>query len=98
MKVTDAGGLASTDTVQIRVIDPLPTVPCAGRPVININFLPIGNLSEARAGLSSGTVAGKIVFAGGWVPVITSYSIHYTKLYEFQTVQAKRPSAIFFNF
>ncbi|TMI61279.1 MAG: hypothetical protein E6H07_19805 [Bacteroidetes bacterium] len=68
LKVTDAGGLFSHDTVQVTVHPVAAIEPCSNRPVINVNLIPIGTLSEARIALSSGTAGGKILFAGGFVP------------------------------
>ena len=68
LKVTDAGGLFSYDTVQITVYPPVVVDPCSNRPVINVNLIPIGTLSEARIALGSGAAGGKILFAGGFVP------------------------------
>jgi N-acetylneuraminic acid mutarotase len=68
LKVTDAGGLYSYDTIQITVYPTVVIYPCTNRPVINVNLIPIGRLSEARVALNSGAAGGKILFAGGFVP------------------------------
>lgn len=68
LKVTDAGGLFSYDTVQITVHPVVVIDPCSNKPIINVNLIPIGTLSEARIALNSGAAGGKILFAGGFVP------------------------------
>jgi len=68
LKVTDAGGSFSYDTVQVTVLPIVVIDPCSNRPLINVNLIPIGTLSEARIGLNSGAADGKILFAGGFVP------------------------------
>ena len=68
LKVTDAGGLFSYDTVQITVYPVIVINPCGNRPIINVTLIPIGTLSEARIALNSGAAGGKILFAGGFVP------------------------------
>ena len=63
LKVTDVGGLYSTDTVQVTVQVAIPT--CDGsRPVINMPLTPIATIPELRfASIAWG--AGKILFGGG---------------------------------
>ena len=73
LKVIDGGGLFAYDTVQITVYPVVVVDPCSNRPVINVNLIPIGTLSEARIALNSGAARGKILFAGGFVP-----SSHYS--------------------
>src|SRR4030095_13018803 len=62
LKVTDASGLFSRDTMWITVIGP-----CNNNnwPMVNATLTPIGNLSEAR-NPAAGATGYKIVFAGGW--------------------------------
>ena len=44
---------------------PVVISPCTARSVVNAQLVPIGQLSEARIGLSAGTAGSKILFAGG---------------------------------
>jgi hypothetical protein len=71
LKVTDAGGLFSKDTVQVTVSDQPPPppadIPCdnSNRPQINARLVPAGVLSQARSGMAVASAGNKIVFAGG---------------------------------
>ena len=65
LKVTDAGALTGKDTMQVIVNAHAVTGSCANRPVINVNLIPIGNLSSARIGLQCATAGNKILFIGG---------------------------------
>jgi hypothetical protein len=67
LKVTDAGGLFSKDTMQVMVNDPPPQVSCidSNRTHINAQLIPVGNLSKSRTGMSVASAGNKIVFAGG---------------------------------
>jgi N-acetylneuraminic acid mutarotase len=65
LKVTDNGGLSAKDTIQI-------TVNAAGiqcslnRPVINVQLVPFGTLSQPRKLIYAATAGTKILFAGGY--------------------------------
>lgn len=72
LKVTDAGGLFSKDTVQISVNAEI-VASCSNRPIINATLVPIGTLSDAGIELVSATVGNKIFFAGGQ-RTMTGYS------------------------
>jgi hypothetical protein len=68
LKVTDAGGLFSKDTVQITVnSEPLPPpsscVPIT-RPLMPAQLIPIGTLSKARSGFAIAAAGNKILFTG----------------------------------
>ena len=67
LKVTDAGGLFSKDTVRAIV-----NIPCNNSiwPAINASLTQIGMLSESRAP-GAGAAGNKIVFAGGWKHVLS---------------------------
>ncbi len=65
LKVTDAGGMFSKDTVVVIVNGAVTSTSCGDRPTINANLVEIGTLSEARNQLVSATVNNKILFAGG---------------------------------
>jgi N-acetylneuraminic acid mutarotase len=66
LKVTDAGGLFSRDTVQVNVNPAANTGACdnSNRPEVNARLIPFGTLSEARAGITVASAGNKIVFAG----------------------------------
>lgn len=66
LKVTDAGGLFSKDTVTITV-SPATALACSNsnRPTINVRLTPICTLSQARAGMAVASAGNKIFFAGG---------------------------------
>ena len=71
LKVTDAGGLFSKDTVQVTVNAAIK--PCdANRPQVNAKLIPIGTLSEPRAGMAVASAGNKILFAGGFSAVSVS--------------------------
>lgn len=61
LKVTDAGGLVSKDTVQVTVNN---SCDVSSRPKLNATLTEIGKLSEARIP-AVGAAGSKIVFAGG---------------------------------
>jgi hypothetical protein len=66
LKVTDAGGLFSNDTVKV-TINPAPplTMVCdSNRPQINVRLVQVGTLSLARAGMVAAAAGNKILFAG----------------------------------
>jgi len=65
LKVTDAGGLNSNDTMQ--TIVNLATSACniENRPEINATLTEIGTLSEGKIFIAAGAAGNKIVFAGG---------------------------------
>ena len=71
LKVTDAGGLLSKDTMQVTVNaqpPPPPTATCEplNRQLVNAQLIPVGNLSMARDGMGTITADNKIFFAGGY--------------------------------
>ena len=66
LKVTDAGGLFSKDTMQV-IVNTTPTNPCAGnRPIINAQLVPFGILSEGDGHVAVASAGNKVLFAGGW--------------------------------
>lgn len=65
LKVTDAGGLFSKDTLKVFVVDDDVITDCSNRPVINAFLIPIGLLSMKSTGLVSASAGNKILFAGG---------------------------------
>jgi len=67
LKVTDAGGLFSKDTVQITVNAVVSTA-CdnSDRPIINAQLIPVGTLPEPRDGMVVASAGNKILFAGGY--------------------------------
>ena len=65
LKVTDAAGLSSKDTVQVTVSAAFNTCD-ANRPQVNAQLIPIGTLSEPRAGMVVASAGNKILFAGGY--------------------------------
>ena len=65
LKVTDAGGLFSKDTVQVKVN--AATIAVCGdsnRTHVNARLIPVGALSKPGTSMSVGTAGTKIVFAG----------------------------------
>jgi hypothetical protein len=69
LKVSDADGLFSKDTVQINVNpEPLPPPTCnpGNRPLINAQLVSVGTLSQSRAFMAVSSAGNKILFAGGW--------------------------------
>jgi N-acetylneuraminic acid mutarotase len=67
LKVTDAGGLFSKDTMQVRVnVQPtVATCDNSNRAPINAQLVPIGNLSLPGTGMAVASAGNKILFAGG---------------------------------
>ncbi|HET9745487.1 MAG TPA: PKD domain-containing protein [Chitinophagaceae bacterium] len=70
LKVTDAGGLFSKDTMQVTIITTV-TNPCINnnRPLVNAQLIPVGSLSQARTRIAVASAGNKIVFAGGYSDV-----------------------------
>jgi len=73
LKVTDADGLFSKDTIQVTVIaQPCaqPSIPTACdnsiRPQICAQLIPVSTLSQTREGMAIASAANKILFAGGY--------------------------------
>lgn len=68
LKVTDAGGLFSKDTVRISLNSPTTIIACDGlpRPIINASMREVGTLSYRGFGFISASVGNKIFFAGRW--------------------------------
>lgn len=66
LKVTDAGGLYSIDTIQIGIKEEPSTICFNDRPKIHAQLVSIGFLSGNRSQLTLASAADKIVFAGGW--------------------------------
>lgn len=79
LKVTDAGGLFSKDTVQITVAARDSVISCdlTSRAVINATLTEIGKLSEPRVP-AVGAAGNKVVYAGGWNGV-------YCQMYYFKS-------------
>jgi len=65
LKVTDAGGLYSMDTIQVSMVTNPSEICFNDRPIINAQLVPFGTLSGNRSQLSLVSAADKIVFAGG---------------------------------
>ncbi|WP_205503889.1 Kelch repeat-containing protein [Rufibacter psychrotolerans] len=65
LTVRDAAGRVASDTVQVTV-NPGGEPLCNNidRPVVNARLVPIGTLSEARAGMTAVAAGSKILFAG----------------------------------
>jgi N-acetylneuraminic acid mutarotase len=71
LKVTDAGGLFSKDTVQITVNnDPTFVVACdnTNRPIVNAQLTQVGTLSQTRSWTAIASAGNKIFIAGGFIP------------------------------
>jgi hypothetical protein len=68
LKVIDARGLFSLDTVQVRVQQATVNLPCDGsnRPIVQARLVPFSTLSKARMGIAVATAGTKILFAGGY--------------------------------
>jgi len=73
LKVIDAGGLFSKDTMQVSVNANNVVSSCDNRSNINATLVPIGTLSDGGIELVSAAVGNKIFFAGGQ-RTITGYS------------------------
>jgi outer membrane lipoprotein-sorting protein len=67
LKVTDAGGLFNSDTMQVTV-QPEPVSVCnvGTRPVVTAQLIPIGTLGRPRGNMAVASAGNKIVFAGGF--------------------------------
>ena len=69
--VTDAGGVFSSDTVQVIVDSQQADFKCEliNRPITNIHLTPVGFLSIARDIPSMASAGNKVLFAGGSAPI-----------------------------
>ena len=65
LKVTDAGGLFSKDTIQITVNAASIACDNSTRSQVNAQLITVGTLSKARGGMAVASAGSKIVFAGG---------------------------------
>lgn len=65
LKVVDAGGLFSKDTVEVKVVSSLSSCNTGNRPIVHVNLAQVGKLSEPKAGVAVGAAGNKIVFGGG---------------------------------
>jgi hypothetical protein len=73
LKIADAGGLVSRDTMEVTVHRGDISVQCElGKPIVDARLVKIGSLNAGRIGLVSATAGSKIVFAGGMA--VGSYS------------------------
>ncbi|MEP7373100.1 MAG: PKD domain-containing protein [Chitinophagaceae bacterium] len=75
LKVTDAGGLFSKDTVQVTVDEPA-IVACdnSNRPIVNAQLVPIGTLSHSRVGMAVASAGNKVLFAGASLSEVSGSS------------------------
>ncbi len=74
LKVSDAFGLFSRDTVQITVNPAAVITACDGRvrPQLSAQLILVKNLSIAREGFSVASAGNKVLFAGGYTENYTS--------------------------
>jgi N-acetylneuraminic acid mutarotase len=88
LKVTDAGGLFSNDTVKVTLNAAPVAMTCgvSNRPIINARLTPIARLSEPSSGMAVATAGNKILFAGaslsGSPPNYGSSTVH---IFDFST-------------
>lgn len=82
LKVTDAGGLFSKDTMQLTVNAAVVTVDCYGniRQRINASLTPIATLSQNRQGITVASAGNKILFAGGYTGNYSSGFLSYSRV------------------
>jgi hypothetical protein len=86
LKVTDAGGLFSKDTMQITVVAGVSPIVCgSNRPTFNAQLIPVGTLSQNRPFLSVASVGNKILFAGGSQWPIPPYATTRVEIYDIPT-------------
>jgi hypothetical protein len=87
LKITDAGGLSSKDTVVISVIDQVDPCNIVNRPIINAQLIPIGNLSITKIFAKAAATNNKLVFAGGisHVPDYTGLPTRRIDIYDINT-------------
>ncbi len=85
LKVTDAGGLFSRDTIQVAVNSANVIISCGdtNRPQINIQLTPFGKLSITRNQITVATAGNKILFAGG--RLTSGASISRVDIFDFTT-------------
>ena len=85
LKVTDAGGLFSKDTLQVTVLAQ-PT-PCSNnnRPHLNAQLIPFGTLSQGREGMAVAAAGNKIVFAGGCCSSTQDWGSSRVDIYDLAT-------------
>jgi Kelch motif/Galactose oxidase, central domain len=76
LKVIDAGGLFSKDTINVTV-NPASGSGCdnSNRPHVNAQLIPFGTLSQARLGMAVASAGNKIVFAGASLSAVNGSSV-----------------------
>jgi N-acetylneuraminic acid mutarotase len=87
LKVTDAGGLFSKDTMRLTVNSspppPVNTCESVNRPIVNAQLVPFGTLSLARSEMAIASAGNKILFAGGQSP--SAFSSSRIDIYDITT-------------
>jgi hypothetical protein len=86
LKVTDAGGLFSKDTVQVTVNAASVIIACDGsiRSPVNAQLIPVSNLSITRGEVAIASAGNKILFAGGYISS-GSYSSSRVDIFDITT-------------
>ena len=84
LKVTDAGGLFSKDTVQVTVKSQDTACDNSNRPIINIPLVPFATIPVPRTMITVATVGNKLLLAGGWLQP-GSNSSSRVDIYDFST-------------
>jgi len=82
LKVTDAMGFFSKDTMQVKVNPASAITACDGsiRPQVNAQLKYVSSLSLAREGVAVAAVGNKILFAGGFSGNYTSGWQYYSRV------------------
>jgi N-acetylneuraminic acid mutarotase len=87
LKVIDAGGLFTKDTIQVTVLPQLATVICdpLNRSIIGIQLVPVASIPFPRAIMTAVTVGNKLLLAGGSPENSPVYPVTDVSIYDFST-------------
>jgi hypothetical protein len=87
LKVVDAGGLFTKDTVQITVLPEPAPVACErlNRSIINIQLVPVASIPYPRARMTAITVGDKLMLAGGSPQNSAVYPVTDVSIYDFSS-------------
>lgn len=84
LKVTDAGGQFSKDTMMVTIVKAIEGVyiDCKGnsRPFLNARLVPVSTLSITREGMAIAAAGNKILFAGGFTGNYSTGFKYYSRV------------------
>ena len=85
LKVTDAGGLFSKDTVQVTVLTAQQICDTLNRATITIQLVPVAAIPTPRYGITTATAGNKLLLAGGYTGSDVYNPVSDVDIYDFGT-------------